>query len=67
MTNVIDRKRLKFKDGYTYLGRNMIMDEHPEHIHKSLLEYFFSSTPKDILAFSNFKRPIYGFYCVFLS
>jgi histidinol-phosphate aminotransferase len=40
MVNTIERKRLKFKDGYTYLGRNMIMDEHPEHIHKSLLEYF---------------------------
>ena len=37
---VVNRKRLKFKDGYTYLNRNMIMDEHPEHIHKSLLEYF---------------------------
>ena len=40
MTKVIDRKRLKFKDGYTYLGRNMIMDEHPEHIYESLLSYF---------------------------
>jgi histidinol-phosphate aminotransferase len=40
MVKTIERKRLKFKDGYTYLGRNMIMDEHPEHIHKSLLEYF---------------------------
>ena len=40
MINTIERKRLKFKDDYTYLGRNMIMDEHPEHIHKSLLEYF---------------------------
>mgnify|MGYP003116115072 CR=1 FL=1 len=36
----IDRKRLNLKDGYTYLNRNMMMDEHPEHIHKSLLEYF---------------------------
>jgi histidinol-phosphate aminotransferase len=40
MVKTIERKRLKFKDGYTYLGRNMIMDEHPEYIHKSLLEYF---------------------------
>jgi len=40
MNKVIERKRLKFKDDYIYLGRNMIMDEHPEHIHKSLLEYF---------------------------
>ena len=40
MINTIERKRLKFKDDYTYLGRNMIMDEHPEHIHKYLLEYF---------------------------
>ena len=40
MVKTIERKRLKFEDGYTYLGRNMIMDEHPEHIHKSLLEYF---------------------------
>ena len=40
MVKTIERKRLKFKDGHTYLGRNMIMDEHPEHIHKSLLEYF---------------------------
>ena len=36
----IERKRLKFEDDYTYLGRNMLMDEHPEYIHKSLLEYF---------------------------
>ena len=40
MVNTIERKRLKFKDEYTYLGRNMLMDEHPEHIYKSLLEYF---------------------------
>ena len=40
MVKVIDRKRLKFQEGYTYLGRNMIMDEHPEHIYKSLLNYF---------------------------
>ena len=40
MIKTVKRKRLKFEDGYTYLGRNMIMDEHPEHIHKSLLEYF---------------------------
>jgi histidinol-phosphate/aromatic aminotransferase/cobyric acid decarboxylase-like protein len=40
VVNIVKRKRLKFKDDYTYLGRNMIMDEHPEHIHKSLLEYF---------------------------
>ena len=40
MNKVIERKRLKFKDDYIYLGRNMIMDEHPEYIHKSLLEYF---------------------------
>ena len=40
MINTVERKRLKFKDGYTYLGRNMIMDEHPEHIHESLLKYF---------------------------
>ena len=38
--NTVKRNRLKFEDGYTYLGRNMIMDEHPEHIYKSLLEYF---------------------------
>ena len=40
MVNTVERKRLQFKNGYTYLGRNMIMDEHPEYIHKSLLEYF---------------------------
>ena len=40
MINTVERKRLQFEDGYTYLGRNMIMDEHPEYIHKSLLEYF---------------------------
>jgi histidinol-phosphate/aromatic aminotransferase/cobyric acid decarboxylase-like protein len=42
MVNTVERKRLQFEDGYTYLGRNMIMDEHPEHIYKSLLEYFKS-------------------------
>jgi histidinol-phosphate aminotransferase len=42
MVNTVERKRLQFKNGYTYLGRNMIMDEHPEYIHKSLLEYFKS-------------------------
>ncbi len=40
MVKTIERKRLKFEDDYTYLGRNMIMDEHPEHIYKSLLNCF---------------------------
>jgi len=40
MVKVIERKRLKFQEGYTYLGRNMIMDEHPKHIYESLLSYF---------------------------
>jgi len=40
MVNIIERKRLKFEDDYIYFNRNMIMDEHPEHIYKSLLEYF---------------------------
>ena len=37
---VMNRKRLKFKKDYTYLNRNMIMEEHPKHIYKSLLNYF---------------------------
>ena len=40
MTKVIERKRLKFQDDYTYLNRNMIMEMHPSHIHESLLSYF---------------------------
>lgn len=40
MIKVIERKRLKFQKGYTYLNRNMIMDEHPKHIYDSLLSYF---------------------------
>jgi len=40
VTEVIDRKRLKFEKDYTYLNRNMIMDEHPEYIYNSLLNYF---------------------------
>ena len=40
MINTIERKRLKFKDDYTYLSRNMIMDEHPQYILDSLLSYF---------------------------
>ena len=40
MIKVTERKRLKFKDGYTYLNRNMIMDEHPEQIYDSLISNF---------------------------
>ena len=40
MIKVIERKRLKFQKGYTYLNRNMIMDEHPKDIYDSLLGYF---------------------------
>ena len=40
MIKIIERKRLKFKDDYTYLSRNMIMDEHPQYILDSLLSYF---------------------------
>ena len=40
MVKTIERKRLKFLDGYTYLNRNMIMESHPPHIHDSLLGYF---------------------------
>ena len=40
MIKTIERKRLKFKDDYTYLSRNMIMDEHPQYILDSLLSYF---------------------------
>ena len=53
MTKVIDRKRLKFKDGYTYLGRNMIMDEHPEYIYKSLLNYF---KKEDLHQYSDIRK-----------
>ena len=54
MVKTIERKRLKFKDGYTYLGRNMIMDEHPEHIYKSLLEYFKS---EDLHSYPDMWKP----------
>ena len=40
MIKVIERKRLKFKSDYTYLNRNMVLEEHPPHIHESLLSYF---------------------------
>ena len=40
MVKITKRKRLKFKKGYTYLNRNMIVDEHSHDIHESLLNYF---------------------------
>lgn len=40
MVNPIQRTRLKFKDDYLYLGRNMVMEEHPDFIHEALLEKF---------------------------
>ena len=40
MVKDIDRRRLEFKKDYVYLNRNMIMDKHPNHIHKQLLNYF---------------------------
>ena len=50
MIKVTERKRLKFKDGYTYLNRNMIMDKHPKHVYKSLLKSF---SQKDIHQYSD--------------
>ena len=40
MIKTKDRKRLKFRKDYTYLNRQMIMGEHPNHIHRRLLECF---------------------------
>jgi histidinol-phosphate aminotransferase len=40
MVKNIPRHRKKFKAGYTYLNRNMIMDCHPDHIYHDLLSTF---------------------------
>ena len=40
MVKNIPRLRKKFKEGYTYLNRNMIMDQHPNHIYNALLSTF---------------------------
>ena len=40
MTKIIERKRVKFQKDYTYLNRNMVLDEHPQHIYERLLNYF---------------------------
>ena len=40
MVKNIPRVRKKFKDGYTYLNRNMIMDCHPDHIYHKLINTF---------------------------
>lgn len=40
MINLVNRKRLKFKKDYVYLNRNMLIDSHPDHIHKALLKTF---------------------------
>ncbi len=50
MIKVTERKRLKFQDGYKYLNRNMIMDEHPQHVYDSLLKSF---TRNDIHQYSD--------------
>lgn len=50
MIKVTERKRLKFQEGYTYLNRNMIMDEHPQHVYDSLLKSF---TRNDIHQYSD--------------
>ena len=40
VSNYLNRKRLKFKKGYTYLNRNMVLDEHPDFIYDRLLRTF---------------------------
>ncbi len=40
MIKVVERKRLKFQDDYTYLNRNMMMIEHLNRIYDKLLGYF---------------------------
>jgi histidinol-phosphate/aromatic aminotransferase/cobyric acid decarboxylase-like protein len=40
MVKSIPRIRKHFKKGYTYLNRNMIMDEHPKYIFNELLNTF---------------------------
>ena len=40
MVKSIPRIRKKFKDSYTYLNRNMIMDCHPDHIFRELISTF---------------------------
>ena len=40
MIKVVERKRLKFKNDYTYLNRDMMMVEHHARILPALLNYF---------------------------
>jgi len=40
MVRSIPRVRKKFKEGYTYLNRNTIIDKHPDYILKNLLKKF---------------------------
>ena len=54
MVKEIYRKRFKFKDGYTYINRNMVMEKHPDHIHKSLLETFKA---EDLNQYPDMWRP----------
>ena len=54
MINTVDRKRLRFKEGYVYLNRNMIIDPHPDHIHESLLKTFKA---QDLTEYPDLWRP----------
>jgi histidinol-phosphate/aromatic aminotransferase/cobyric acid decarboxylase-like protein len=54
MVKTICRKRLKFKDDYVYLNRNMIIDPHPNHVHESLLKTFKA---EDLTQYPDLWRP----------
>ena len=54
MVKKTPRKRLKFKDGYAFLNRNMVMEKHPDHIHESLLETFKA---EDLNQYPDMWRP----------
>ena len=49
----IERKRLDLDPKYTYLGRNMLMDEHPPSIREGMLEYI---TNDELAQYSNMER-----------
>ena len=54
MIKHIYRKRLRFKEDYVYLNRNMIMDPHSDHIYKSLLKTFKA---EDLIQYPDMWHP----------
>ena len=54
MIKPTERKRLRLKENYVYLNRNMIVDPHPDYIHESLLKTFKS---EDLTQYPDLWKP----------